>query len=700
LSQSPSPLLRALLAVATLSLASTPFASSQVASAQIASGQVQHAVAPVSALSRVSPAIATATDLGSTASSQQLTLTVRLKPSDALHAAVADRYNPASPDFHKWMTDSDLQQYAPSAEQIGTVRTALENHGLQILSVSSNNLSIRVTGTASQVESAFHTSLHQFSKAGVEFRANTAPAQLDGAANTYVSSVAGLESHTAKNLFKRAVNLKTGKPYPSVTLKKVQAAGGLSSLITEDGLTTPTLFNYGTPGASLPNGYFYGNQYAVNQTLTIGFTAPQLQAAYGLPAAYAKGLDGTGQTILLLEAYGYSALESDANAFSSLNGLPPLTSDNFSIVYPQGVPANQDEEASLTGWPTEIALDIDWAHSIAPGAKIVVVATNGQDSEDFQNSMDYIIDNNLGYDVSDSWEEDTDLIAGPVEEQSYDDILEVAAAKGISFQFSSGDGGDGGLGTPLGAPGVPSNSPHATAVGGTALLNNINGNNAFLPLGWGDTVSLLTSEGLFDPPLAYGFFGGAGGGESTYFAKPSWQAALPGTGRQVPDVSALADPYTGVPIVVTSGGVQYIFTGVGGTSLASPIFTAFWAIAQQSAGGPLGQAAPLVASLAPTGGIEDVLPLTSPTNPIGLIFDSAGYKFYSSDQLLAGLLGTQVGYSSAVWDLSSPGYPFAFDFGFGLDTSLTITQGWDNVTGYGTPYGLTFINAVTAAAKK
>jgi subtilase family serine protease len=68
--------------------------------------------------------------------------------------------------------------------------------------------------------------------------------------------------------------------------------------------------------------------------------------------------------------------------------------------------------------------------------------------------------------------EDLDLIAGPLEEQSYNSILKTAAAKGISFQFSSGDGGDDGLGSPIGASGVPSNSPYATGVGGTSILNN------------------------------------------------------------------------------------------------------------------------------------------------------------------------------------------------------------------------------------
>ena len=89
--------------------------------------------------------------------------------------------------------------------------------------------------------------------------------------------------------------------------------------------------------------------------------------------------------------------------------------------------------------------------------------------------MSYIIKNHLATPSTTVGKTDTDLFSGPLEEQSFDQILEMAAAKGISFQFSSGDGGDGGLGTPIGAPEVPSNSPHATAVGGTSILNNING---------------------------------------------------------------------------------------------------------------------------------------------------------------------------------------------------------------------------------
>ena len=186
------------------------------------------------------------------------------------------------------------------------------------------------------------------------------------------------------------------------------------------------------------------------------------------------------------------------------------------------------------------------------------------------------------------------------------------------------------------------------------------------------------------------FFGGAGGGESIFFPKPSWQKKLPGTGRQVPDISALADPYTGVPIVVTQDGTQGLEVGWGGTRLASPIFTAFWAIAEQKAGHSLGLAAPAIAALK-AGEVEDVLPLSSPTNATGTIVDSMGSTHYPAFGLFDRLVGTATGFTSAVFDAGS-GLDIAI--GFGMDSSLTVTKGWDNVTGYGTPNGLTFLDAV------
>jgi subtilase family serine protease len=624
------------------------------------------------------------------ASTQEINITVQLQLQNkaAFDKAVDALYDHASPTFHKWMTEEDLAKYAPTKAQSDAVRKELESHGLEILSVDENT--IRARGTAANVEGAFNTQLHEFQRNGKVFRANVANARLSGAAADYVAGVAGIESHQAQPRLRRAINIRTKQSPPTIPLSKVLASGGLSSFITDKILAPPTSYVFTTPGAALPVGVYYGNAYNYDPATNVipDYTPAQLQSLYGLPTAYKAGFDGTGQTIVLLEAYGYPTIQADANAFCQLTGLPALTSSNFKIIYPQGPPLSP-QAGVLTGWDIEIALDVQWAHSIAPGAKILIVAAAGQDTVSFIDAISYITKNHLGDAINDSWEEDTDLIAGPLEEEAYSQVLEVAAAKGISFQFSSGDSGDEGLGTPIGAPGVPSNSPYVTAVGGTSILNNIN-ESGHETLGWGTSFVLLNEGGVQDPPTAYlPYFGGSGGGESVYFPKPSWQTSLPGTGRQVPDVSALADPYTGVPIVLTSQGVQGVQAGWGGTSLASPIFTALWAIANQHAGHSLGLAAPYVAGLKP-GELIDVLPLSSVTNVTGTIYDSTGATFYSAAGLFAGQTYTSTGFTSAVIDL---GDDTDFAISFGLDTSLTVTKGWDNVTGWGTPNVNTFLKA-------
>jgi subtilase family serine protease len=630
-----------------------------------------------------------ASDLGRMDPAQEINITVQMKLRDeaAFNKVVDALYDPSSPTFHKWLTDEDLRQYAPPKEQYDAVRKELENHGLAITSVDENSFSIHAHGTTANVESAFNTQIHQFQANGKVFRSNVENVRLSGAAGEYVSAVAGIESHQVHPLYRRALNPRTGQPLSPIPLRKAQDSGGLRSFVTPVILSKPTTFTFTTPGASLPVGVYFGNVYGKDiPNLIPDYTPAELQSFYGLTAAYKKGWNGAGQTIVLLEAYGYPTIQDDANAFFQLAGLPPLSSSNFKIIYPDGQPVSPIA-GELTGWDFEIALDVQWAHSIAPGANILVVITPGQETTDFLAAMTYIVNHHLGNVVSDSWEEDLDLLTSPLVEESFDRELTLAAAKGISFQFSTGDSGDNGLGEPIGAPGVPSNSPHATAVGGTSILNNINGSN-YETLGWGTSLVLINDSGVLDPPAPQPFAGGSGGGESVYFAKPSWQKGLPGTGRQVPDVSAVGDPYTGVPIVVTSQGQQFLFAGIGGTSLSSPIFTAFWAIANQKAGHSLGQAAPTIAGLKT--GLTDALPLSSPTNVTGTVYDSAGATFYSANDLFDGLFNGTT-FTSAVGQLG-PGAYLAISFG--LDSSLTVTKGWDNVTGYGSPNGLAFLNAV------
>jgi subtilase family serine protease len=129
---------------------------------------------------------------------------------------------------------------------------------------------------------------------------------------------------------------------------------------------------------------------------------------------------------------------------------------------------------------------------------------------------------------------------------------------------------------------------------------------------------------------------------------------------------------------------------VGGTSLAAPMFSAIMAIASQKAGHPLGQAAPLVYGL-PAGAVTDIVPVTSPNNVTGTITDPAGTTNFSADQLAAPLDGI-TSYFSAIYN--SPFSTRWFVLTFGTDSSLTVTPGWDEVTGVGTPNGAAFVNAV------
>ena len=306
-------------------------------------------------------------------------------------------------------------------------------------------------------------------------------------------------------------------------------------------------------------------------------------------------------------------------------------------------------------------------------------------------------------------------------------INEIGAVSGISINFSSGDDGDfsnSGLSSLYGVEATvwtPADSPSATAVGGVTLALNADNSIAW-QAGWGNNQILLAETGtVFDPPPSFGFIGGSGGGPSNCvtvdskfncvsgFPKPSYQLKLPGKYRQVPDISWLADPYTGGVIAISVPGQvpSLVWQVWGGTSLACPMFSALWAIANQEAGTPLGLAAPYLYSL-PAGAVTDIVPVGSKHNVTGSIQESATVKVpYNAAQMLGGSVTGS--YVSALWD-----YPWIQSTGliisFGMDcsaeppasyygtlctdpTRLRTKVGWDNVTGVGTPNAQAFANS-------
>lgn len=635
-------------------------------------------------------------DHGSISPVKQSTVTVHLKSQNeaAFDKAVQELYTAGSPTYHQWMTDAELAKYAPTKSQFEVIVNELRANGLAIVDQDSNRYWVRARGTALNLEHAFQTQLHAVEYQGKTIQANVAPASLRGEAGSLVKGVTGLTEINLKPDMVYPINPATGKrtkTYPA----KLASSSTLSNLFTNNCFGSPTTLTLTTSGAALPVGVYYGTRYLLG-TKVCGWTPSQAQVNYGMQNAYNRGLTGKGQTIVLVEGPVVADnILSDAQAFAGLTGLPPFTSSNFKVIYPDGVPSTLAlENESFDG---EAQLDVEWAHAFAPGANIVMLITPTTDWTEFEFAIQYAASHKLGNVVSNSYGYPEGLF-GAYTVSGFEQVLKTAAAAGVAVNFSSGDSGDVGFPNAGGAS-YPAASAYTTSIGGTSI--GLPGPSGYIMTGWGNNLALLSYSftDVLNPPLGLGFYAGSGGGESVFITKPSWQSALSGSGRQQPDISAVADPYTGV-VIVADGQIG----AIGGTSASCPIFSAIWAIADQEAGKSLGQAAPLIySSLGKnTAAVQDITPYAGPTNVSGTIYDSSGQTFYSAASLLAPLQGTTQ-FLSSFWDASCSGAgpgctPSGeiVDLSFGTDSSLKVTTGWDNVTGWGSPRGTHFIDAAAA----
>jgi len=382
----------------------------------------------------------------------------------------------------------------------------------------------------------------------------------------------------------------------------------------------------------------------------------------------------------------------------------------------------------------EINLDVEWAHAVAPGANINLIVPPSATFLDVDDAEFTAVTYGLANVISGSYGS-PESFTPPNILDTENLIAEIAAISGISANFSSGDSGDFSFDFIPPTVSAPADSPWATAVGGVTLALNPDNSIAW-QAGWGNNETLLAETGFVaDPPsnAAFGFIGGAGGGPSTCvnqsfdpntgqeiclggFPKPSYQSHLPGKYRQLPDVSWLADPFTGVAILISVPGnvPEQVWQVWGGTSVAAPMFSGLWAIANQEAGAPLGNAATYMYSL-PAGAIYDIVPVSSKNNVKGSILDSSGTTAYNANAVMGGDATGK--FVSAIWDYAflqdtalviSFGADCSQAYGFGFITqcntpgNLHTKLGWDNVTGVGSPNAKAFADsfAPPPAAKK
>ncbi|WP_042364019.1 S53 family peptidase [Streptacidiphilus neutrinimicus] len=266
-----------------------------------------------------------------------------------------------------------------------------------------------------------------------------------------------------------------------------------------------------------------------------GYGPGDLLSAYNLPAD-----GGAGQTVAIVDAQDDPNAESDLATYRSQYGLPACTSDNgcFSKVDENG---GTNYPSADSGWAGEISLDLDMVSAIAPEAHIVLVEANSANMSDLGTAVNQAVSMGAKF-VSNSYggsEDSSDLSA----DNSYFNH------PGVAITVSAGDSAYGAE--------YPASSQYVTSVGGTSLTKDSSGR------GWSESVwSTSSTEGT-------------GSGCSAYEPKPSWQTDTGCSNRTVADVSAVADPATGVAVYDSYGASGWQV--YGGTSAASPIIAGVYA---------------------------------------------------------------------------------------------------------------------------
>ncbi len=519
----------------------------------------------------------------------------------AAYAAAVSQ--PGNAAYGQFLSPAQVQaRFGPTSAQIAAVQAWLTGAGLTVTSVNDSvDGYVAVSGPVSDAAQAFSVTFQNFR--GPDKRTDRAPAQSASAPASVGSAVLGVTGlDTATHQMKPGDTLPPPNP-------NYWVAGPCSQYYAQKIATN-------VPTA-------YGKHQPWN---VCGYTPSQVRGAYGVSTS---GMTGKGQTVAIVDAYASPTMQADANQFGTVLGDKPFRPGQ----YQEHLPSTFTDTAACDapGWYQEQTVDVEQVHGEAPDANVRFVAGASCNDPDLLTALAYIVDNHLASIVSNSWGEPTQYETMASE---FDQVFEVGAIEGIGFFFSSGDRGYESPGEDGASSYVqtdyPPSSPWVTSVGGTSLAIGQARNYQF-ETSWGTIQDPLAANGTSwssPPPGTYpeDYDGSAGGGVSTVYEQPFYQRGvvpyslathLPdGTTsttpmRVEPDVSALADPSTGVLVGQTTlqpDGTSYAFSlsRIGGTSVACPVFAGIEADAQQAAGHVLGFANPAIYQRYGTAAYHDV----------------------------------------------------------------------------------------------
>jgi len=487
-----------------------------------------------------------------------------LKRSDeqetALRKLLDDQQDKNSPHYHKWVTPEQFgAQFGPTDADMQMITSWLQSHGFQVGSTKGRTV-LEFSGSASQVQAAFHTSIHRYVVNGEQHWANASDPSIPAA---LAPAVAGIK--TLHNFLKKPMVHMAEKYVPAKLVAK----------------SRPEF----TSGSGLH-----------------ALTPSDYQAIYNVTPEFNKGVTGSGVTIAVVGRSNLFNQGQDIsdfrNVFGAGNGLTIVSNGPD----PGDIGGNEELEATL---------DASWSGALAPGATIDFVVSGSTNTTDgIDLSELYIIENNLGAIMTESFGT-CEAHATSADAQGISLLAEQAAAQGITYMVSAGDTGAAGcdnLGETTAVGGVSINvlasNPFTVAMGGTlfnehgqdaSYWSTANGSAlgsalAYIPEdAWNETCTTQCQQG--QPPLAAG-----GGGASIYWctgcadgSKPSWQTGFGDTARDIPDISLTSaghDPYLlclEASCVPDSQGF-ISFVGVLGTSAAAPSFASVMALVDQNLG--------------------------------------------------------------------------------------------------------------------
>jgi subtilase family serine protease len=336
------------------------------------------------------------------------------------------------------------------------------------------------------------------------------------------------------------------------------------------------------------------------------FTVPcydpaQMQTAYGEQPLFSDNITGRGETIAIVDSYGSPTIESDLATFDATFGLP--APPQFTIVQPAGaVPPWDPTNSAMLSWAGETTLDVEYAHSMAPGANILLVETPVAETEgvagfpQIVKAENYVINHHLGDVISQSFSATEETFPTTESLLALRSAYINAAAHHITVLSAAGDTGAASYSNVAGtllythpATTWPPSDPLVTGIGGTQLSLNTAGHRTAPDREWNDSYNTSLNEVFFGNPGPNALAGG--GGHSVVFSRPSYQnsvASVTGNMRGVPDIamsgacSGLVDTYQTFPGEAPGWYVSC------GTSEATPLFAGIVALADQVAHHPLG----------------------------------------------------------------------------------------------------------------